>query len=107
MSVHRGAVLGAALVAGALGLAAERAAAAQAPGHYIVTVAPGHDPQGPARRAGARDDHVYHTALNEFAAALSTGQLERLRAEPDVASVEQDSIGSVAPTPAMDANGDP
>ena len=73
---------------------------APVPGHYIVTVAPGHDPQGPARRAGARADHVYHAAFNGFAAALSKGQLERLRADPDVASVEQDSTGGIATTQA-------
>ncbi|MER6445694.1 hypothetical protein DEJ51_14690 [Streptomyces venezuelae] len=66
---------------------------------YIVTVRQDSDPAEVAERVGATPLHVYRTVLHGFAARLSPGQVEDLRAMPDVESVEEDRPASGDDTP--------
>jgi subtilisin family serine protease len=91
----------------ALMLTAAAAVAKPIPGHYIVTVAPGDDPRGIADSTGAKPRFVYRSALNGFAAELNDGQLNALRHNPHVESVEPDGEVTAASTQTMDAAGDP
>ncbi|MFE2168272.1 protease inhibitor I9 family protein [Streptomyces sp. NPDC059447] len=62
---------------------------------YIVTVRRGLDPGAVARAYGITPVHVFRTAMNGFAAPLSPGQVEALRATDTlVESVEQDGSAS-------------
>jgi subtilisin family serine protease len=96
-----------AAVLAAVGGAATPALAEPVPGHYIVTLKPDHDADAAAARASARPDVVYRSVINGFAAALSAEQLNALRSDPAVATIEPDSRGGVATTQAMDAAGEP
>ncbi|MQY07872.1 S8 family peptidase [Actinomadura macrotermitis] len=69
------------------------------PGQYIVTL----KKDASAGTALARADvkrplHRYTRALNGFAAKLSAKQLDRLRRDPRVASIEQDQYGTMSGT---------
>jgi len=97
----------AALALCALALTATAASARPIPGHYIVTVAAGHDPRGVADAARANPRFVYRSALNGFAAKLTDGQVRALRHNPHVTAVEQDGVVSAGATQTMDAAGDP
>ncbi|MFJ8012601.1 protease inhibitor I9 family protein [Streptomyces sp. NPDC096339] len=73
------------------------AAASAAADHptYIVTVRRGLDPGAVARAYGITPVHVFRTVMNGFAAPLSPGQVEALRATDTlVESVEQDGSAS-------------
>jgi subtilisin family serine protease len=59
-------------------------------GSYIVVLREGADPRSVAAVAGVSPRHVYGAALNGFAGPLNAGQLRALRANPNVAYVEQD-----------------
>ena len=74
---------------------------------YIVTLKPGKDPEGVARGVGASPRFTYRSALNGFAGRLTDGQLNALRHNPDVASIEQDQEGGIGVTQTMDAAGQP
>ncbi|MGW7099878.1 protease inhibitor I9 family protein [Streptomyces sp. NPDC054838] len=75
------------------------AAAAEWP-TYLVTVRRGLDPALVAGHHGVTPVHVFHTAMNGFAAPLSPAQVTALRANPLVESIEEDGIGSSFGTPA-------
>ncbi|WP_307803910.1 S8 family peptidase [Micromonospora echinofusca] len=61
------------------------------PGAYIVRLRPGADPRGLARALLVNPEFVYSTAVNGFAAELTDGQVQALRRNPTVLSVEQDA----------------
>ncbi|MFI8503206.1 protease inhibitor I9 family protein [Streptomyces sp. NPDC085524] len=62
---------------------------------YIVTVRRGLDPGAVAQAYGITPVHVFRTAMNGFAAPLSPGQVETLRATASlVESVEEDGSAS-------------
>ena len=67
-------------------------------GQYVVVVADGADPRSVAAVAGVQPRYVYTAAVNGFAAALNQGQLAALRANPNVAYVEEDAVVSLATT---------
>ncbi|GHB79652.1 hypothetical protein GCM10010347_57680 [Streptomyces cirratus] len=67
---------------------------------YVVTVRRGMDPAMVADHHGIRPVHVFHTAMNGFAAPLSPDQVTALRANPLVESIEEDGVGSSFGTPA-------
>jgi subtilisin family serine protease len=100
-------LFGVAVLLAAVCGAATPALAAPVPGHYIVTLKAGHDANAAAARASAHPRFVYRSVIHGFAAALSAGQLNALRNDPAVASIEPDGTGGVATTQAMDAAGDP
>ncbi len=77
------------------------------PGSYIVTLKEGADPRAVAAVAGVGPKHVYEAALNGFAADLNDGQLNALRHNRDVESIEEDQEATADATQSMDANGDP
>ena len=58
------------------------------PGQFIVTVERGKDPKGLAEQHGAKARFVYRAALNGFAAELTDRQVEALRHNPNVKSIE-------------------
>jgi subtilisin family serine protease len=62
------------------------------PGRYIVLLRDGVDADRFARGKGHQPDVVYSHALNGFAAAMSPASAARLRSDPDVRLVEQDSV---------------
>lgn len=76
-------------------------------GQYIVQVAAGVDPTLVSRSVGANALYVYTKSLNGFAAKLSTTQLDTLRKDTRVTSIEQDQTVTADVTQTMDANGDP
>ncbi|MGH3738614.1 MAG: S8 family peptidase [Micromonosporaceae bacterium] len=59
------------------------------PGSYIVQVRQGVDIPGLARAQAFKTTHVFHTALNGFAATLKPAQLEALRKHPGVEAISQ------------------
>src|SRR3954470_4749757 len=70
------------------------------PGRYIVvykdSVAdPEADSDAKVRKLGGRRHHAFTKAIKGFAASLSDDAVQRLRADPDVAYVEQDQTVSV------------
>jgi subtilisin family serine protease len=76
---------------------AGRAVAAEAaPIGHIVVLKAGADPAKVARRHGVAPTHLYSHALKGFAGVLAPGQLKKLRADADVAYVEQDLIARKA-----------
>lgn len=76
-------------------------------GQYIVQVSTGVDPSTVARGIGVNPLYVYTKSLNGFAAKLSSTQLETLRKDTRVTSIEQDQTVTADTTQTMDANGDP
>lgn len=67
------------------------------PGQYIVVLKAGHDARAVAAAAGVRPRFVYGSALNGFAAALSSGSLAALQRHPGVAFIEEDQeVGLLA-----------
>jgi len=60
------------------------------PGRYIVMLQAGHDPQGVAAMHGTRAEHVYDTAVQGFAGALSAVQVRALQRDRRVLVVEPD-----------------
>ncbi len=60
------------------------------PGRYIVMLQAGHDPHGVATMHGARAEHVYDTAVQGFAGALSADQVRALQRDRRVLAVEPD-----------------
>jgi subtilisin family serine protease len=73
-------------------LTRERAAI---PDSYIVSLAPGADPDAVAKEVGASPRYVYRKALLGFAARLTPAQLTRVRSMDAVRGVEQDATVSV------------
>lgn len=71
-------------------------AAGQAVESYIVTVTKGFAPRLVARGVGAATTFVYDSALNGFAARLTTTQAEQLRSDPRVESVDVDAVFELA-----------
>ncbi|MEI6675174.1 MAG: S8 family serine peptidase [Verrucomicrobiota bacterium] len=65
------------------------------PGRYIVMLQAGHDPQGMATMHGLRADHIYDTAVQGFAGALSADQVQALQRDRRVLVVEPDRQVSV------------
>ncbi|WP_374984403.1 S8 family peptidase [Streptomyces fradiae] len=59
-------------------------------GRYIVTLKPGADPAGLAKEDKVRTRHLYRKVLNGFAADLSAAQLDELRRDSRVLSIEED-----------------
>ncbi|MEU9419995.1 protease inhibitor I9 family protein [Streptomyces sp. NPDC051000] len=65
---------------------------------YIVTLAPGADPERVMRETGVTDArYVYRSAVRGFTADLDRRQLAALRARPDVMTVERDGESVGAP----------
>jgi hypothetical protein len=67
------------------------------PDRFIVTVADGVDPVAVLGEHGLAARHVYRSALNGFAATVSSSQLDRLRADSRVVRIEPESRSTVAP----------
>ncbi|MER5772487.1 S8 family peptidase [Streptomyces sp. NPDC001985] len=63
---------------------------AEIKGQYIVTLTKGTDPAAFAKSKSLRTDYVYDAVLNGFAADLTPTRLTHLRADPRVASIEED-----------------
>ncbi|MGH3323219.1 MAG: S8 family serine peptidase, partial [Streptomyces sp.] len=61
------------------------------PGQYIVTLKSGAKAGSLARAEGVRPKQTYSAAIDGFAAKLTTGQLNALRANPDVTRIEEDA----------------
>ncbi|MFD3353479.1 S8 family peptidase [Streptomyces fradiae] len=59
-------------------------------GRYIVTLKAGADPAGLAKEDKVRTRHLYRDVLNGFAADLSAAQLDELRRDSRVLSIEED-----------------
>lgn len=65
---------------------------------YVVTLAPGTDPERVMRETGVtKPRHVYHSVFGGFAADLDGAQLAALRAHPDVIGVERDGEAAGVP----------
>ena len=62
------------------------------PGSYVVVLRDGADAKGLVRSLGVRAKHTYASALDGFAATLTASQLDRVRRDPAVVSVEQDQV---------------
>ncbi|URM88773.1 S8 family peptidase [Streptomyces sp. MRC013] len=76
---------------------AEAPAATEIKGRYIVTLKAGADPAGLAKAKSVKTRHVFEEVLNGFAADLSAGQLEALRRDSRVLSIEEDQkVGAAA-----------
>ncbi|MEU2182245.1 S8 family peptidase [Streptomyces thermolilacinus] len=69
---------------------AEAPAAQEIKGRYIVTLKAGADAAGLAKSESVRTRHLYRNVLNGFAADLSPAQLEELRRDSRVLSIEED-----------------
>src|SRR5215211_1571610 len=67
--------------------------------NYIVTFKPGVDARtktnDKAKAYGLQVRHIYDSAINGFAGFVPPGQLKKLQADPDVASVVEDRYVSV------------
>jgi subtilisin family serine protease len=59
---------------------------------YIVVFKAGTNPRAAAALVGATPRHVYHAALNGFAARLNAGQLTALRNNPNVEYISPDQV---------------
>ena len=68
------------------------------PGAYVVVLRPGREAGRHARRPRVRPREVYGAALTGFAAELSPDELERVRRDPAVVSVEPDQVVHTAAT---------
>ncbi|MFJ8694224.1 S8 family peptidase [Streptomyces roseolilacinus] len=77
---------------------AEAPAAQEIKGRYIVTLKAGADPAGLAKNKSVKTRHLYQKVLNGFAADLSAGQLEALRRDSRVLSIEEDQKVSATAT---------
>jgi subtilisin family serine protease len=77
------------------------------PNRYIVALRAGSNPRAIAAIAGVSPRYVYTSALNGFAAALTTGQLNTILRQGNVLAVEQDQVVRIDMTETMDANGNP
>jgi aqualysin 1 len=62
------------------------------PNHYIVVLRESTDATGVARAVSVTPHFVYTTAIQGFAAELTTSQVNRLRRHRDVQFIEQDGI---------------
>lgn len=62
------------------------------PGAYLVVLHPGSDPRGLMKGLAVKARHVYDATLQGFAAELTPAQLDRVRRDPAVVSVEQDQV---------------
>ena len=60
--------------------------------HYIVVFKTGASPRAAAAAVGATPRHVYHAALNGFAARLSAAQLTALSRNPQVDYISPDQV---------------
>jgi subtilisin family serine protease len=94
-------LVGLLVVAGGLHAPAARAQERGVPDQYIVvfqdTVAdPSSKARGLARANGLTLKHTYEHALKGFAAVIPPARLDRIKADPDVAFVEQDTEVSIA-----------
>ncbi|CAL9330260.1 S8 family peptidase [Streptomyces sp. enrichment culture] len=69
---------------------AEAPAAQEIKGRYIVTLKAGADAAGLAKSESVKTRHLYRNVLNGFAADLSPAQLEELRRDSRVLSIEED-----------------
>jgi subtilisin family serine protease len=65
------------------------------PGQYIVTLDPGTAPNTVLDGLGVKPLFTYGHALPGFAARLTAGQLQRVRAAPGVDEVEQDAVVTI------------
>ena len=78
-------------------VAVRMAAGEKVPGQYIVTLKPGVEQQVMFDQTpDIRPMYVYDTVLNGFAARLDDQQLDELRRDPKVASIEEDQIAKVS-----------
>lgn len=77
------------------------------PGHYIVTVKRGVDPQSVAREHGVAASAAWKHALNGFAGPASPGQVAELRRDSRVGSVEPDRLILLSPSEVRGAGGPP
>ncbi|MDT9685895.1 S8 family peptidase [Streptomyces sp. TRM76323] len=77
---------------------AEAPAAQEIKGRYIVTLKAGADPAGLAEDESVTTRHLYRKVLNGFAADLNAGQLEALRRDSRVLSIEEDQKVSATAT---------
>ncbi len=99
LSVSAALVLALALALLAIGSANETTqaaatpkAGATVPGHYIVVLRDGADPEAFAAAHGVAADVVYRHALRGFAASLSAKAAAALRADPNVRFLEPDRV---------------
>lgn len=76
-----------------------RTSASAVAGEYIVTVGKAVDAAALAKRLELEPKHVYGSALNGFAAALTRPQLDIVRASPGVTAVEENTRVASGPTP--------
>lgn len=83
---------------GAAPLLSASAAGRAVEGSYIVVLKEGENPHSVAAVAGVDPRYVYTAALNGFAATLNAGQLNALRHDRAVESVEQDQVVTVQST---------
>lgn len=67
------------------------------PGQYIVTLKPAFSSAGVLRQLGIKALFTYETVLSGFAATLTPGQLNQVRALPGIAAVEENGVVSVDP----------
>ncbi|WP_431967157.1 S8 family peptidase [Actinacidiphila sp. bgisy160] len=65
------------------------------PGQYIVTLDPGTAPIAVLEGLGVQPLFTYRHALSGFAARLTAGQVQRVRAAPGVDEVEQDVMVTI------------
>jgi subtilisin family serine protease len=66
------------------------------PGHYIVMLKDGANPQAAAAAVQATPKHTYTSAISGFAASLNPGQLQALSQHQDVVRIEADQVVTAA-----------
>jgi subtilisin family serine protease len=66
------------------------------PGHYIVMLKKGANPQAAVAAVKAKPNMVFSHAISGFAATLNHGQVEALSHHPDVLIIEPDQIVTTA-----------
>jgi subtilisin len=62
------------------------------PDHYIIHVKPGMDPAALASKHRLKADYVYSHALHGFAAHLTPGALQKLKADPSIEGISEDNV---------------
>lgn len=77
------------------------------PGSWVVTLRAGASAAGLARAAGVTPQFTYSTALLGFAARMTDGQVEGLRRNPHVASIEPDGVVQGSGLQYTGSNGQP